>query len=264
MAVRLDGEPWNFLCAIALFPLLLTLLAASTTVAAQPSAPSGLHPPVTYPYPHASPYAPPPRWSDPFGWEAPQVDGFDVLYVDDAPLMLSHYVPAGGPTQRHTSRPGAWYTAVFLPLAPQRPVQIWVAQRLRTHELRVRVLDASPTRAASVVLPLPLASARSAGRSAQVSAPVMLPAASQADGVFLLIEQWSVAGDAPGAIWLQARSRLQRVVDPSPWWHSRAPEAGAPPPGSGLAPPPPPSPLTAPRDAGGVIELPISRRLHTP
>jgi hypothetical protein len=204
----------------------------------------------------------PPYWSDPFGWEQPQVEGFDVLYVDDTPLPLSHYVPAGGPSQRHTSRPGAWYAAVFLPMAPRWPVQLWVWQRVRTHEVRITVLDASPVRPASVAVPLPLSQSRSAGRTAWFSAPIALPAGSQADGVFLLIEQWSLAGESPGPVWVQARSRIQSEAGRGPWWDSR-PDM-APPSRGSLAPTPPTSPLNTPRVFGGVLELPIQRRAHTP
>jgi hypothetical protein len=205
--------------------------------------------------------APPPRWSDLFGWEQPQLEGVDVLFVDDAPLPLSAYEPAGGPAQRHTSRPGAWYTAVFVPMAPGWPVQVWLWQRTRTHELRVTALDASPAGRASVAIAVPLAAGRSGGRTSLSTAPMVLPPTSQADGVFLLIEQWSRAGDRPGPVWVQARSRVLRDDDRRPWWDAR-PDA-APPAGS-LAPHPPASPLHTPRDFGGVIELPIQRRLQTP
>lgn len=223
------------------------------------------YPPHGTPYsPHAAaPHVPPPRWSDPFGWEPPQVEGFDVLFTDDAPLPLSHYVPAGGPAQRHTGRPGAWYAAVFLPMTPGWPVQVWVTQRMRTHELRVLALDASPAGPASVAVPIPVAVARGAVRASLATAPMTLPAASQADGVFLLLEQWSPAGDRPAPIWVQARSRMFRDADRRPWWQSRTePDPGHPP--AALAPHPPASPLNTPRNFGGVIELPIQRRLHAP
>ena len=243
----------------------LALTAMLTAASAQPamSQPPAHRPPAYPPvgvYPHV-PYVPPPRWTDPFGWEPPQVEGFDVLYVDDAPLPLSSYVPAGGPLQRHTSRPGAWYTAVFLPMAPGWPVQVWFKQRTRTHELRVVVLDASPAGHASVAMAVPLLVGRNAGGASLATAPIALPPASQVDGVFLLIEQWSLTGDRPGPLWLQARSRLQREVDRRPWWDARS-DGGSPP--QPLAPQPPASPLNAPRDTGGVIELPIQRRLPTP
>ncbi len=257
--------------ACALAALLALLLAAGAQPARAQPAPSQpsqqpapqhgppLHAPAAGPYG----YATPPRWSDPFGWELPQVEGFDVLYVDDAPLLLSHYVPAGGPLQRHTGRPGAWYTAVFLPMAPRWPVQVWLSQRVRTHELRVTALDASPVGTAGVAVAVPLTVARSAGRISLASAPMALPASSQADGVFLLIELWSLAGDRPGPIWVQARSRIFRDTERRPWWDSRTEPDGLPPSGA-LAPHPPASPLNTPRGFGGVIELPIMRRVHTP
>jgi hypothetical protein len=243
----------------------LALLAMVLAAAVQPAlSDPPAHRLPAYPpagaYPGA-PYQPPPRWADPFAWEPPQVEGFDVLYVDDAPLPLAAFVPAGAPLQRHTSRPGAWYTAVFLPMAPGWPVQVWFRQRTRTHELRVVALDASPAGRASVAIAVPLLGGRAAGGASLATAPIALPPASQADGVFLLIELWSPAGERPGPLWLQARSRLQRELERRPWWDARS--DGGPPP-SPLSPPPPASPLNVPRDAGGVIELPIQRRLPTP
>ncbi len=260
---------------VTLAALLLTaaLAAAGSAAAASPdkAAPAPANPSAPQLRAQYQPDAPthpgaryaPPRWLDPMGWEPPLVEGFDVLLPDNAPLPLSYYVPAGGPAQRHTSRPGAWYAAVFLPMAPRWPVQVWISQRVRTHELRVLALDASPVGAASVVVPLPLGAAQGPGRLSLATAPVMLPATSQADGVFLLFEQWSVAGDRPAPIWVQARTRIRRDDTRVPWWQSRSPPEYGPP-VDGLAPNPPASPLNTPRWYADVIELPIQRRLHTP
>lgn len=205
-----------------------------------------------------------PSWHDPAtGWEPAPVEGFDVLLPDDAPLALSRYVPAGGPAQRHTSRPGAWYTAVFLPMLPGWPVQVWITRRARTHELRVIALDASPSGAASVAVPVPLRTAPGARRAALATAPIMLPATSRADGVFLLIEQWSPAGDRPAPLWVQARTRIHRDDEQVPWWQPLpAPDEGSH--AGRLAPNPPASPLSAPRHGTDVVELPILRRRHAP
>ncbi|MFN8897112.1 MAG: hypothetical protein ACK5YM_03430 [Pseudomonadota bacterium] len=213
-----------------------------------------------------APRHPPPRWAgDPPGWEIALVDGVEVLFPDEAPLLRPAVVPAGGPLARFMSRPGAWYGALFVPLAPGWPVQLWLRQRARSHELRLTVLDGAPWGAPSVAVPLPTRSLISGGRPTLTSLPFVLPPGSRADGVFLLVEQWSMAGDRPPALWLQARSRISEGQVQRPWWSS-GPEPTAPAaPGTGLAPATPAGPLSAPRVGGdGVIQLPIVQRLALP
>ncbi len=242
--------------ALAVAALLPALAAIAPPAGAQAGA--GPMPPA---YGVPAPGALPPRTPavDPHGWVQATVDGADVLFVDDAPLPLAPAVPASGPLQRFASRPGAWYAAAFLPMSPQWPVQVWVWQRARTHEVRVTALDAAPWGTPSVAVPIPVRKAPVRGRAVLLTAPLALPAASRADGVFLLIEQWSLAGDWPGPVWLQARSRIVLEVDDTPWWSPRPDEASGP-----LAPAIPPSPLNAPRNASAVIELPIQQRAAPP
>jgi hypothetical protein len=188
-----------------------------------------------------------------------------LLVADDAPLLLEHSTPAGGPLERHTARPGAWYGAVFVSMLTRWPVELWIWQRTRSHQLRVFALDGWPAAAASVVVALPLRNETTArGRPLIHSAPFVLPAATRADGMFLLIEQWSLAGDRPHPVWLQARvgatwSQPGAARGDSPWWAARE-EAGPP---SQPIPGAPPGALLAPRSSGGVIEIPILK-LTTP
>lgn len=230
------------------------MLAALPAVAAPPGGGA--------PDPRYGHVPPPRRWPGPdpyYGWDPLQVDGFDVLFVDDAPLYVEDVVPAAGPLARFTSRPGAWYCAVFVPLRPAAPVQLWLWQRARTHALHLLALDAPPRGAPSVAVPLPVRALPGAGRgSAQHSAAFALPARSGADGIYVLIEQWSVAGDRPGPLWVQARSRLVREPERAPWWSSR------PDPDGPLAPEAPPSPLQSARGYDDVIELPILQRAGQP
>jgi hypothetical protein len=213
----------------------------------------------------APPFARPSRWpgGDPFGWEAPLVDGAEVLFVDETPMPLSAVVPAAGPMNRFLSRPGAWYGVFFLPLSPGWPVQLWLSSRARSHSVRLLALDSAPWGTPSVAVPVPTRTMVAAGRPALASAPFALMPDSRADGVFLLIEQWRPAGDRPPVLWVQARSRTVAATGQRPWWSS---QADAPPaPGGSLAPPAPAGPLSSPRTgADGVIELPIPRRLASP
>jgi hypothetical protein len=210
--------------------------------------------------PRSGQVPPPRRWPqhDPYPWESPQIDGVDVLFVDDAPLILADAVPATGPLARFASRPGAWYTAVFVALWPGAPAQLWLWQRAGTHAVRLIVLDAPPRLGPSVAAALPVRAQRGGRAGAHFSAPFALPARSAADGAFVLIEQWSVAGDRPGPLWVQARSRLVHGAERTPWWSAR------PDPDGPLAPEAPPGPLQSARTGGDVIEVPIMQRAGAP
>jgi len=235
----------------ALFALCAALAARQGAALAQGGAADARagHVPPPHRWPGHDPYPPY------YGWEPPRIDGCAVLFVDDVPLMLDDVEPAAGPLARFTSRPGAWYAAVFVPLRPGVPVQLWLWQRARTHALHLLALDAPPRGAPTVATPLPLRTAAGAGRgSAQHSLAFALPARSGADGVYVLVELWSVAGDRPGPVWLQARSRLVRERERAPWWSPRTDPEGP------LAPEPPLSPLQSSRLSEGVIELPILQR----
>jgi hypothetical protein len=197
---------------------------------------------------------------DSYHWapEPQQIDGAEIVFVDDPALVLTHYHyrPAGGPLDRHMSRPGAWYVPVFVPLAAGWPVQLWIWQRARTHEVRLLALDAAPANKPTATAPLPLLRGRGAARAPWVSAPFAIAPSADGDGAFVLIEQWSPSGERPGPIWIQVRSRLIQEPAGTAWWSTRAetsPEE--------LAPTPPPSPLQEPRGAlRAVVELPFKRR----
>lgn len=233
--------------------MLMGVVLLATLAAAQPrpqEIDARVHGPLA---PHARPS--PGALQDPYGWGPSDIHGVDVLFTDDQPLSPGRAMPAGGPLQRFTSRPGAWYSIVFLPMSSQWPVQVWLWQRERTHEIRIFALDAAPWDAPTVSYPVPVRQARFGRRSALMTAPLVLPALSQADGVFLLIEQWRSAGNRPGPLFLQARSHVAFDIDGTPWWSARSDEGS-----SALTPAIPPSPLNAPRDTSVVVELPILQR----
>jgi hypothetical protein len=189
-----------------------------------------------------------------YGWEPQQIAGADIVFVDDLALLQTRYRPAGAALNRYTSRAGAWYATVFVPLPAGWPVQLWIWQRARTHEVRLLALDAMPPDKPSASVPLPLLRGRGGGRAPWVSAPFAIAPAAGGDGAFVLIEQWSPGGEQPGPIWVQVRSRLVDEPAGAPWWSSR-PEG----PSYELAPAPPPSPLQGAR-ADLAVELPFERR----
>lgn len=185
-------------------------------------------------------------------WGPQTVDGADILFPD-APALLQHlYRPAGGPTQRFLNRPGAWYVPVFVPMSPGSPVQLWIWQRARTHDVRLLALDATPRDGPTASVAVPTLRGPSGARAPWISAPFVINAGG--DGAFILIEQWSANGQRPGPIWVQARTRPVDEPARGPWW--AAPEDASP----QLAPEPPPSPLLAGRGEGVVVELPFARR----
>lgn len=240
----------------ALRTLMLTLAALGGAATAQPPGDE------VRPSYHREPY-PPTAWRP---VDAPALAGVPYwLGVDEPPQRFDAYFPAGGPLQRFADRPGAWYCIVFVPVAARWPVQLWAWQRSGSHQLRVLALDGWPGASAHMAVPVPLRLDLGAnGRPVVHSAPLVLPAASRAEGVFMLLEQWHPQGARPAAIWLQARSgeRDEHTMRPrdSAWWLSA--EARPAPAADGHAAAPP-GPLSAPRVTASAIELPILR-LVTP
>lgn len=185
-------------------------------------------------------------------WGPQTVDGADILFPDAPALLQHHYRPAGGPTRRFLNRPGAWYVPVFVPMSQGVPVQLWIWQRARTHDVRLLALDAAPREGPTASVALPTLRASSGARAPWVSAPFVINAGG--DGAFVLIEQWAADGQRPAPIWVQARTRLMDEPASAPWW--AGPQDSSQP----LTPEPPPSPLLAGRGAGVIVELPFERR----
>lgn len=104
-----------------------------------------------------------------------------LLAPDGRVVQLRRFTPAAGPLQRHTSRPGAWYALLYLPMAPQWPVQLRLWSTERGHELRLFALDAAPDEALSVVQALPLETETSRiGRQGKFALLVFVAASDEA------------------------------------------------------------------------------------
>ena len=177
-----------------------------------------------------------------------------LLPPDGRAVQLRRFTPAAGPLQRHTSRPGAWYALLYLPMAPHWPVQLRLWSTERGHELRLFALDAAPDQAPSVVQALPLDTETSRiGRPPRLSSRFMLPAASTAAALFVLIEQWRIDGEQPAPLWLQFLAYPVPQRASVPWWAPRAPHAS----GDSDNAVPPPSPLTQQLRDGRAFEVPI-------
>jgi hypothetical protein len=174
--------------------------------------------------------------------------------------MLEHYTPAGGPLQRFTSRPGAWYVTLFLAAPPQWPVEFTVVPRTSSHELRVFALDTTATGEVNSVSALPMVfSAPHRGQPARYSGDFVLPTYASMDGVTLVLEQWSVRGDAPPAIWVHSRfaTGQTNAGNGAAWWSPKATRSPGAPAAAALVGPP--SPLMSQGERRGVYEIPMQR-----
>ena len=172
-----------------------------------------------------------------------------VFVEPDAPAMVVRdYRGAGGALDRHMGRPGAWYALLFVPLAPRMPVELVLWPQPRRHTLRLTALDLPPDHAPSMAVRLPLQSGGPIDRSraaTQVSR-FMLPAASAAEGVYLLLEQWRADGAPPPPLWLRVHWGVAPAPLRSPWNSARIGPLEAP-----------LSPLSQARLDQPVLELPL-------
>lgn len=183
-------------------------------------------------------------------------DAAVVLMPQGRARMLQRFTAAGGPLERHTARPGAWYALLYLPmLDPQAPRQLLLWSTERGHELRLFALDAAPDDAPTVLHPLPLDTETSGvGRPPRLSSRFMLPAASTAPAIYVLVEQWSIGGQQPAPLWVQLLAQRAPQRATAPWWASR--DAGDTHPAGATAPP---SPLAQQQSSSGARphEVPI-------
>jgi len=186
------------------------------------------------------------------------------LMPDDLPVMLSRYEPAGGPLQRFTSRPGAWYVTLYLAMPPQWPVELMVVPRDPSHELRVFALDTTQMGEVNSTHLLPMSYGRTRHGQVRYAGEFALPAHARMDGITLVLEQWSQNGGAPPPIWVYARfaSGYQSNCNETPWWSSRPTN-----PSSYYTDPTligPPSPLLSQGVRRGPYEIPLQKMPASP
>lgn len=162
-------------------------------------------------------------------------DAAVLLAPEGRALVLRQFTPAAGPLERYAARPGAWYALLYLPMAPQWPMQLLLWPSERRHDIRLFALDAAPDELPTLVHPLPLEleSARGARAAVRVSR-FMLPSDSTARAIFVLIEQWHIDGELPAPLSVQLRAQRAPQRDGVPWWSARNGRV------AGAAPPPSP------------------------
>jgi hypothetical protein len=146
-----------------------------------------------------------------------------TIFPDDPPVDVSFFFPAGGPLERFTGRPGAWYAIYRTSMYPGRPYDLILQHSGDPGRMKLFALDNHPFERVSVKSELPLRKIEvwlGSQASAYVST-VMLPRDASASGIYLLLE-WAppLGHDKPLPVTI-----LMLSVDPRPqmrqvltWW----------------------------------------------
>lgn len=138
-----------------------------------------------------------------------------AVYADDFPLDVTFFFPAGGPLERFTGRPGAWYALYRMSLYPGRPYDLVLTHRGDPGRMRVYALDNHPFDRVSVKADLGMQKAegwQDPGGTPYVAA-IALPRDSAVHGIYLLLEWTPPPGrDGPLPVSLQLLSMETR-----PW-----------------------------------------------
>ncbi len=111
-----------------------------------------------------------------------------VVEPDDAPVLAAFF-PAGGPLQRHTGRPDAWYAVLQMPMVPGQAYGLFVTAPNDGSQVQVTAFDDDPYLNPGMRADLAL---RALGprtrRSTTYVATLRTPANSLAPGAWLLVE----------------------------------------------------------------------------
>lgn len=147
-----------------------------------------------------------------------------AVYADDFPLDVAFFFPAGGPLERFTGRPGAWYALYRMSLYPGRPYDLILTHHGDPGRMRVYALDNHPFDWVSVKAELGM---RKAGgwhdpEGTPYIATIALPRDAAVHGIYLLLE-WSPppGRDRPLPVSLQLLSMETRPwtgQGRSGWW----------------------------------------------
>ncbi len=138
-----------------------------------------------------------------------------AVYADDFPLDVAFFFPAGGPLERFTGRPGAWYALYRLSLDPGSPYDLILTHRGDPGRMRVYALDNHPFGRVSVKAEL--ARQKAEGwhdhEGTRYVATIALPRDAAVAGIYLLLE-WSPppGRDRPLPVSLQLLS-----MEAQPW-----------------------------------------------
>lgn len=146
-----------------------------------------------------------------------------TVYPDDYPVDVSFFFPAGGPLERFTGRPGAWYAIYRTPMYPGRPYDLILEHAGDPVRMKLFALDNHPFDRVSVKSELNLRriDGWQGSHEHAYAATIALPRDSSVYGVYLLLEWMPPLGqDRPLPVSLQLLS-----ADPRPqmgqgrgWW----------------------------------------------
>lgn len=163
------------------------------------------------------------------GWSGPAKAQFNgppaiTIYPDDYPVDVAFFFPAGGPLERFTGRPGAWYAIYRIPMYPGRPYDLVIGHSGDPARMKVFALDNHPFDKVSVKYELRFRKF-SQGDSPEgiYGTTIAIPRDSGAYGLYLLLEWNPPAGkEKPIPVELQLLSAdpLPSMEQGRSWWRS--------------------------------------------
>jgi hypothetical protein len=158
---------------------------------------------------------------------------FDVVPMvtlgpEEPPARVTFYFPAGGPLERFTSKPDAWYSLYRLPLYLNQPYAILLSHEEEAERIRVFALDRSPFDMPSMKYELRMARLDWQPFDRQnvhgYESIVSLPPDSAVPGIYLLVE-WTPSpkpNAKPPSLLLQVltvnSSYMDRRRPHRSWW----------------------------------------------
>jgi hypothetical protein len=147
------------------------------------------------------------------------------LFPDGPPVEVAFFFPSGGPLERFTARPGAWYAIFRLPMSPGRPYDVVIGHAGDPARMKVFALDNHPFDPAAVKQELLFRKSGSDDPSwTYYGSAVSLPRDSAVYGIFLLLEWNPPPGkDGPIPVEMQATSadRFPQAGRGGTWWQAR-------------------------------------------
>jgi hypothetical protein len=155
-----------------------------------------------------------------------------TVYPNDVP-SAAVFFPAGGPLERFTGRPGAWYALYRLPMYPGRPYELLIGHAGDPARLRAYALDDHPFGKVNVKLEIALRRVETWGADQQMptyAASVSTPFDTANFGFFLLLE-WDppTAHGKPLPLLLQTLAVVENPYSPPKWWFMQRREFDRPP-----------------------------------
>lgn len=132
-----------------------------------------------------------------------------TVFPDDYPVDVSFFFPAGGPLERFTGRPGAWYAIYRTPMYPGRPYDLILEHKGDPGRIKLIALDNHPFDKVSVKAELSLRKIDGiAGSSGSAyAATIVLPRDASVYGIYLLLEWMPPPGkDRPFPVSMQVLS----------------------------------------------------------